>query len=192
MSCYQTNQQKQNEIYYIIKHYTQTQNDTSYKDAPPPPPPPPAIFYCNHNFILVDTSRIFYHNKHIFYSCRYNLEENKPPRIFLTPDSIIEINPNELLDFLTTIIPDSIAVNEKIFAAISSPKDTIYNRSFKIIRDYFKSMGLRRHLIRNWTEEEQYVVTAKIEKKQYDANMIDWKVGFVDPLDTVLSPPSTR
>ncbi len=43
-----------------------------------------------------------------------------------------------------------------------------------------------RYNIRNWTEEEQFVTTAKIENRKYDPNSIDWKIGF----DTMFTPPT--
>lgn len=174
-SC-STKPDEKNKVYYIIKHQ-QEQIDLG-KDAPPPPPfyKP---FYGNYNFILLDSSKIFFHKKNKYYSCGYGLDHTKPFRLYLTPGNLVEIKINELEMFLKSI-PDSIISDQHFYASVSSPKDTIRNAAYKIIAGYFKLKNIKHYNTRNLTEEEEYVLTAKLENKKYDPAFIDWKVGFGD------------
>lgn len=180
------NLEKKDEVYCVIKHIKIEKPDYSGAE-PPPPPPPPVTFYGDYNFILIDTFRVFYHTKHIYYSCMHGMDDSdpKPPKINLLPSDLIEIEINKLSEFLAGI-NDSITNERDFFASISSPTDTIKNRGFKIVRDFFKSRNLNRYIIRNCTEEEEYVVTAKINNLHYNPKTIDWKVGF----DIEFTPPT--
>jgi len=178
-----TKQNKVNEVYYVVKQPTTTTQDTGNV---PPPPPPPTTYYGNFNFILIDSSTIYFHSQHIYRFCGTGIDDTKPPRVFLTPDSLTKLNINDLPQFLATSITDSLASDRHFFASISSPTDTIRNKAFKIITDFFKSKKIMRYNIRNWTEEEQFVTTAKIENKLYNPDSVDWKVGF----DIIFNPPT--
>ncbi|MCP9769079.1 hypothetical protein EGI22_14265 [Lacihabitans sp. LS3-19] len=164
------------EVYYIVKHPTITVQDQG--DVQPAPPPPPTTFYGNFNFILLENSIFYFNTQQIYSFCGTGIDDTKPPRVFLTPDRLTKINISTLHQFLATSISDSIASDPHFFASISSPTDTIRNQAFKIITEYFKSKKIIRYNIRNWTEEEKYVTTAKIENKKYYPDSIDWKVGF--------------
>ncbi len=167
-------------VYYVIMPLKP--DNQHLLDNPPPPPLPP--FYGQLNFILLDTS-IFFHNNYKqtdFSWCGTDQDFTKPPMLGLTPDSLIEIRINELQSFLTNSIPDSL--DRSFFPCISSPTDTIKNKAFKIVTDYFKAKKIRSYNIRNWTEEEKFVVDAKINGKTYNADSIDWKIGF-----TTIPPP---
>lgn len=163
------------QVYYIIKHPDELHPDTSNI---PPPPGPPLMFYGHHNFILVDTSRIFYHDNHVFYSCGNGVDFSKPPRLFLAPDSLTEISISDLPTFLKSNIPDTSRNYQRISAIISSFSDTIKNEGFKIITEYFKSKGLKRYGIRNWTEEETFAITAKMNNSSYDPKTASFRIGF--------------
>lgn len=174
LSSCNTNQEG-NDIYFIIKKKHITDNSIV--------PPPPIPFYYWYNFILVDTSKIFFHQKKpVHFKCGVGPDENKPEFLSLTPDKILEIKKIELSSFLNTI-PDSVLMDQRFCVTISSSKDTIRNNAFKTIKDFFHSKNSRIcFLMRNWSEEEQYVVTAKIENKEYDYPETDWKIGFNYPL----------
>jgi hypothetical protein len=169
--------EKKEETAFVIRPFITKRPEISHSTQPPPPGPLPITFYGDLNFILVKTSRIFYHTKHVYHSCvgEYNYDP-KPPQINLSPNDLREIDIKNLPEFLNTI-NDSI-LNNYFFASISSSDDTVRNPGFKIIRDFFKSHNLNRYIIRKWTEEEQYVTVAKITNKQYDRNAIRWTVGF--------------
>ena len=95
---------------------------------------------------------------------------------------MLEIKKTALSSFLNAI-PDSILMDQHFCVAISSSADTIRNNAFNTIKAFFHSKNSRIcFLMRNWTEEEQHVVTAKIENKNYDPQAIDWKIGFDYPL----------
>lgn len=180
-SC--STKQDKSEIYYVVKH-EKIKPDT---DSIPPPPALPLPFYGNYNFILLDTSKIFYHTKNKHYSCGYGLDFTKPFDLFLTPENLTEMEINNLDLFLKSI-PDSIISDRYFFTSLSSPKDTIKNRAFKIITTFLKSKNIKYYNVRNWTEEEQYVTTAKLENKKYDRNAVEWKVGFGDRINFI--PPT--
>jgi len=166
-------------VYFVIKHHKIIKPDLSNLSEPPPPPPPPILFYLNHNFVLIDTFRIFYHKKHIYFSCMNGIDtyNQKPPFINLSPSDLTEIEIDRLPKFLTTI-NDSVTSDKGYLVSISSPTDTIKNRAFEIITDFLKSRGLIHYNIRNWTEEEEYVTTAKTKNIPYDPKTVDWKIGF--------------
>lgn len=165
----------EDEIYYVIKHPITIAQDTC--DVPPPKPPA-LTYYGNFNFILLDSSTIYFHSQHIQRFCGTGIDDSKPPRVFLTSESLIKLDINLLPQFLTNSITDSLASGKRFFASISSPTDTIRNRAFKIISDFFKSKNIVRYNIRNWTEEERFVTTAKIENKSYNPDSVEWIIGF--------------
>jgi hypothetical protein len=160
-------------VYAIVKH------DTIVKPKGTEPPQLPKPFYGNYNFILLDSSKIFYHKKNKRYSCGYGLDHTRPFHVSLAPKNLTEIKINELEVFLKSI-PDSITSDRHFYASVSSPKDTIKNRAYKIIADFFKSKNIKYYNTRNLTEEEQYVLISKLENKKYDPQSVNWIVGFGD------------
>ncbi len=179
-------------VYYVIKH-----EDTNVKvvnsdyysvaekrklqlrveDMPPPPPPPIIMYYGNHNFVLFDSSRIFYfYFKPFYIDCGTGLEidYSKPLKLYLTPDSLRELRRDDMQQFLEGTILDSITNRRNTSVSISSPSDTIRNRAFKIITDYLaaKKISSEYVYIRNWTFEEQAVVTAKTQHLGYDPDTL--------------------
>lgn len=174
-----TKQVKEGEVYYVVKHPTTTTQDTV--DVPPP-----TTYYGGFNFILLDSSTIYFHSQHNSRFCGTGIDDTKPPRVFLVPDSLKKISIADLPLFLATSISDSLAADRYFFASISSPTDTIRSKAFKIITDFFKSKEIMQYNIRNWTEEEQFATTAKIDNKNYNPDLIDWKIGF----DIKFNPPN--
>jgi hypothetical protein len=162
-------------IYYVVKHPERV-------DQKPEIPQPPVTYYGKFNFILFDSSKIYYHTAFVDRSCGYGTDDSRPPRVFLTPDSLTEIKSENIESFLKENIPSE-KVGERFFASISSPTDTIKNSIYKTITDYFKSVNINRYNVRNLTEEEQFSLDAKLQNKPYDPTSIDWKVGFdIEPL----------
>lgn len=135
------------------------------------------IFYGDHNFILADSKNIYYHNNSGYYRgmCGTGIDFTKPPYLCLTPDSLQEISQKDLLNFLKTITKKT---KEYLLVSISSPVDTIRNKSVFTIRDFFKNKKKTYLGIRKFTEEEQYVLQAKLTNKAYDPKEIKWKNGF--------------
>ena len=166
-------------FYYVIKHIDTTIRNNEDKFAPPSPP---IMFYGQHNFILL-ISKIFYHNNNIIRSCGVGLDLTKPPRLYLTPDKLIEIKESELSNFLKTNIPDSLVNGDNVSAIISSPTDTIKNSAYNIIKEYFVKKNIK-HGIRNLTEEENFVLNSKIKNEKYDAQNQNFKIGFDTHFET--------
>ena len=146
--------------------------------SPPPPPPPRAQYYGNFNFILLDSSVYYFYKKYTYRFCGTGVDYTKPPRLNLMPSNLTKFDEKELRDFLTLNITDSISNDFHFSLTISSPTDTIRNEAFKVITDILKSKKFPRYYIRNWTEEEKFVTIAKIENKKYNADSVDWKIGF--------------
>jgi hypothetical protein len=163
-------------IYHVIRH--EQKNSVENTASIPPPPVLEKPFYGHYNFILLDTSTIFLHERNKHYTCGYGLDDTKPFFLDLTPEDLTEIGISKLETFLQSI-PDSIISYGFFYASASSPQDTIRNRGYKIISDFFKSKNIRFNT-RNITEEEQYVLAAKLENKKYDPSALEWKVGFGD------------
>ncbi|MDB5257784.1 MAG: hypothetical protein JWM14_2479 [Chitinophagaceae bacterium] len=156
--------------YYIIKH--PIQKDSSGNKVPT------GIFYGDHNFILIDSTRIFYHTKNIFRFCGTGIDYTKPPKLSLKPEDLQEITIEELPLFLEKDVTKSMGQNIDAFVSVSSPNDTIKNRAIQIIFKYFTSGKNTRYIVRNCTEEELYVTSAKIANTKYDPTTINWKKGF--------------
>lgn len=184
VSCSQ-NKQVENSVYYIISH-PDTLKQGPANNAPPPPPIP---FYGQHNFILYDSSRVFYHNDYVFYRCGVGIDFSKPPRLLLAPDSLTEIKLSELPAFLKTTISESGDDHSWKFTNISSPTDTIRNPAFEIIAAYIKTKGIDFYGIRRWTEEEEFATKAKVQHSAYDPKTAAFKtgfdIGFLPPIDSV-------
>ena len=172
----------ENSVYYIIPHVDSLQQD------PNAPPPLPIAFYGQHNFILYDSSRVFYHNNYVFYRCGMGIDFSKPPRLLLAPDSLTEIKLSELPAFLKTTISESGEDHYRMFTNISSPTDTIRNPAFEIIAAYIKTKGIKAYGIRRWTEEEGFATRAKVEHSAYNPKTAEFKTGFdigsLPPIDS--------
>ena len=152
----------------MIKHYVKKEHS---------PPGPPITFYGLFNFILANDSQIFFFRSHPETNCII-VEPQLPPRIYLTPARVEEIEIKDLNDFLTSTIVDSISQSEQFFATISSPTDTIRNIAFKTITDFFKAKHIDAWHIRNCTEEEKYVMPSIIRHTTYSPDSIKWTIGF--------------
>ena len=161
-------QENEPEFYHVIKHYVKKEHS---------PPGPPITFYGLFNFILANDSQIFFFRSHPETNCII-VEPQLPPRIYLTPARVEEIEIKDLNDFLTSTIVDSISQSEQFFATISSPTDTIRNIAFKTITDFFKAKHIDACHIRNCTEEEKYVMTSIIRHTTYSPDSIKWTIGF--------------
>ena len=126
----------------------------------------------------MDTCKVYYFKNYIFYTCGIIGDLGKPPKLFLTPDSLTELKLDALPDFLETNIADTIVKHDFVMVSIASQTDTIRNIAFKYIVEYLKKIGLKRYNIRNLTEEERYVSIAKKEHKLYNPDSVEWRVGF--------------
>lgn len=146
------------------------------------------VFYGQNNFILYDSKTILYHE--IKPSCRgggccTEMDYSKPGKLYLTPENLIKINYSELERFLKAKFMMNKNHHHSIIS-ISSPVDTIRNPAYTALIDFQKRHKDVLVSVRKWTEEEQYVATAKMKNKKYDPTKIQWKVGFADGNDWVI------
>ena len=162
---------KRNEIYFVIKHYNYVKSDEV-------PECFHTFFYGQHNFIIVNSNKIYYHNKYVFHWCGTGIDFSKPSHLSITPDSLKEIKINNLGTFLKNNLVFNNNESNKKLVSISSSTDTIRNEGLKILVDYLKQDKEILYNIRNWTEEEKYVSLAKFNNKKYEPNKIKWKIGF--------------
>lgn len=136
------------------------------------------IFYGDHNFILADSEKIYYHDNsgYSYGMCGTGIDFTKPPFLCLTPDSLREIKQEDLSSFLKKIAKKP---NRHLLISISSPVDTIRNNAVFVIRNFFENKKKDQLVgIRKFTEEEEYVVQAKLNNKPYNPRNISWKTGF--------------
>ena len=171
--CSCSTDQNREVVYYIVKHPKIDKNNEE------PPIDILRPFYGNYNFVLPDNSRIFYHKKNKHHWCGYGLDFDKPFKIELVPQDLKQIKTDDLNSFLKSI-PDSIISERHFYVSISSPVDTIRNSAFKTITDFLKSKNIKVYNVRNLTEEEKYVMTAKLEYKKYEPAKLEWTIGFGD------------
>lgn len=159
------------DYYYIIKH--SKDNFQNKKNGLPIIIP---IYYGQYNFILLNSSTVFYFQPELLARCGTGLDHSKPPKINLTPEDLKEIK----LTDLETFLDNNIKIEKYSVISISSPVDTIRNIACEKLINFLKTKKSKFYGIRNWTEEEKYVVLAKVRNKNYDPKSIKWKVGFDD------------
>ena len=135
------------------------------------------LFYGEHTFIIIDTTKIYYHNLSKNYFCGTGIDFTKPPKLDLSPNNLKVVENNNLKSFLDTISKNKNNYSY-LFGSISSPKDTIRSKAFKILIEYFKRNGIEKYNIRKWTEEEKFVSEAKYANKKYKSVNIKWIIGF--------------
>lgn len=162
-------------FYYVIKHPEKILRELS--DGPIPPPPPKS-YYGYFNFILIDSNTIYLHNRYIYNFCGTGINDSKPPKVFLVPDSLIKMRTEDIQHFIETSINESLLNNRNFYVSISSPTDTIRHKAFNTLTDFFTSKKFHRYIVRNWTEEEMYVTTAKMNNKTYNPDSVKWYIGF--------------
>jgi hypothetical protein len=137
-------------------------------------PLPPHLFYGEHNFILYNNSKIFYHNDYFYHYCGTGIDFSKPPKLYLTVDSLTEIPREELEQFLNKM-PSQ---NSHVTTSISSNARFIKNDAFPIILQYVKANNFKILRIRNWTEEEANALLSKINATPYDPARANFNLGF--------------
>lgn len=164
MACHQRIEKEQ---YVVIKNVIK-QDSTGYEEN---------FYYGNMNFILFDSTHIYFHDKCVFYMCGTGIDFSKPPRIYLYPDSLKEIKQKDLPVFLKRQKLKG-KFHDFQSVSVSSPTDTIRNQAVFIIRNYFKNKKDVYVGIRKCTEEEYYVSQAKISGKKYKPDAVEWKIGF--------------
>ncbi len=135
------------------------------------------IFYGQHNFILIDSNKVYYHDKYVFHGCGTGIDGTKPARLDLYPDTLKEIKLSALNKYLKSLKYTPTSPGGFHFASISSQTDTIRNKAFVVLTNFFKKIKYR-YSIRKCTEEEEFVSIAKNENKAYEPYKIKWKVGF--------------
>jgi hypothetical protein len=157
-SC-STKSAKEDVIYAVVKHYDYKQKS---KNGIPLPPPPPPGFYGHFNFILIDSSKVYFHKIDFLPWC-CTCDFSEPEKLSLKPNSLIIIKNNDLQSFLKMSITYDIEIRRETIISVASPTDTIRHRGFKIITDYLKANNIRKYIVRNWTKEEKNVSIAKHE-----------------------------
>ncbi|MCE3228936.1 MAG: hypothetical protein K0S32_3487 [Bacteroidetes bacterium] len=162
-------------VVHVIKDYEAPDADSL---SGKPYPHLVFTYYGTHNFILMDSATVFYHDSCIFFSCGMGIDFTKPPRVYLAPSSFRKINLDSLPVFLKNLPTKQVRWRDYEIVRISSPTDTIKNSAFDTIMTHIKLRKVRHYTVGKWTEEEQHALTAKLENKTYNPDSIEWKTGF--------------
>jgi hypothetical protein len=170
-SCTEPVEEKKPELLYVITHGEPPGYDSM-------PSPPPMSWYGHHNFVLGDSGRIFHHSRQDPGQCFYGDGQNKPPRIHMLPGHFKEIKFESLKVFLMRNVLDTTEEGDTVFATISYRTDTITNPGYTVIKNHFRNTGIKNYLVRNWTEEEKFTLTAGLNKKTYYTDSVEFKIGF--------------
>jgi hypothetical protein len=180
-------------VYYVIKHedtsakVMEIHNDSMTEKENKISPlsniaPSYTTIYGDHNFILHGNDSVFYF---AFTppetGCLFDGEFARKPILRLTQDSLHVISIRDLQKFLDSTIIDSVkllpgtwTLRRHVVTSISSLSDTIRNPAFTIITSHLvhKNISSNNINIRNWTFEEQAVVTAKMQNLGYDPDTL--------------------
>ncbi|MCX2742202.1 hypothetical protein [Pontibacter anaerobius] len=164
--------EKQSVVYHVIKApLIDTSNST--------PPSPPLLYYGQHNFIVYPNGKTYYHNKFNNYGwCGTGIDTSNPDFVSLQPSDLMELTDDNLVQFVKSVVQDTSSYHRKIAATISSPVDSITNKHFNEIINVFSQKNFNIYSVRKTTEEEQVVLSHKIENKEYDPDQINWKGEF--------------
>lgn len=159
-------QHREDLVFYVIKHSERATVMECIDGKSHDPLPPSTWFYGHHNFIMIDTSSVFYHNRSSLKICTFKSDSSKPPFINLETNDLIEIKIHQLDSFASAVIPNS---DFKPYPSviISSPSDTIRNRGYNIIKHVLNNKGIDIFETRNSTQEEIAVIAKKNDKPSW-------------------------
>ncbi len=91
---------------------------------------PPLSYYSRFNFIIDETSNIYFHNLHK----SYNLDE--PPLVSLKEEDVVILLYEDIKGFVDSIY-ESIDTSDWKLIQIASTTDTINMRSYRILNEQF-------------------------------------------------------
>ncbi len=143
-SC-SSNRNDEDHAYYIIKDLS---IDTNKLGDKPSPPLPPQMNYGDYNFLLLDTSSIFYFQ--LLDTSNGLISEEE---IFFST-TLYKIDINRLDGFLNKSIVSSKRDNKILTIVIAYPTDTIKNRAIRIILDHLILKGIQNYNVRKITSDE--------------------------------------
>ncbi|MFD1140957.1 hypothetical protein ACFQ4C_07550 [Larkinella insperata] len=157
LSC--SNQKEKVEtVYYVIGSEKPPVVIDPVITDPNEPPPPPAPFYGSFNLILVDHSLVYVHRVDDRVSCEL---PNTPEHVDLTQTDVRKVDLENLSEFLKSAYRDLNPTNfREYFTCIKSPSDTITNAAFPVIQQFFQDRKFKAYIIRQWTPQEQQVITS--------------------------------
>ena len=158
------NEEKSNVRYYIIQPIKEI-------NAQRPPRPVIENYYGEDNFILFNDTTIYHFKTDCGRGCGQAIDKDLlPKKLGLKPELLTIIDTSELKHQLSKM-------PSRHFISVSSPSDTIINEGFWILKAEIEKKNLMR-FIRKCTEEEYYVAMAKFYKRQYNPEIVQWKIGF--------------
>jgi len=133
----------------------------------------PIKFYSKFNFIIDSSGLIYYYSlRHKDNVCGGGSFE-KPIFIDLTPEQIVQIPQNTIIDFIKCNVLDN--NKEKVNISIASEKDTIKSKEFSTMFSFLHDSPIKLHYcIRKTTSEENIVLFYKQRKWFYEPTKIYW------------------
>lgn len=163
---------EQNLPYIISQENEKFLQELKMKKIPPPPPG----FY-GYNQIIIDKNNnfYFYQKETIGWHCVTAETDTIPDFTDLEPNDIIIIPNNNVIDFIKQNVSSKDERHRML--VIGSQNDTIRNNDFKkimtFINDSLKSK-IRIFTIRKSTQEEDTVISYRVNNKYYNSNSIKW------------------
>lgn len=122
--------------------------DTTYSKPSP-------IYYTGVNFIIDQTSRIYFHNKTVPYSCSRSFIE--PPLVHLEKDDLVELGYNDLKSHIDSIYA-LFEPSKWKFVQIASTSDTVNLTSFEALKEVMRIENRFARTLRRATDEEMTVL----------------------------------
>ena len=175
--------------YYVISK----QDSINKKSDVPPPPPPPQKFkwYSDIVFIMDSRNKVYiYQTENINRFVRDNriskliFDYNYPNYLGLKPENLITYNSNDFISFIKTnndifgLINDNGNHVHK-FLYIVSESDTVKNDALPLLARILRNDKVN-YIIRRTTEEENFVLKYKRNRKPYLPEKLNWSTNFVN------------
>ena len=142
-----------------------------------PPPILPKYLYGSENFILDDSSNVYYYQrKFVIQFCGTGLEKDTIP-VFenIQPEYLIKVPISSISEFVKL----NIRKGERNLVKIASQKDTLNSEAyFKLLNALDNNLDFREdrdvYLAYRTTQEEDTVLYYKKHKEYYDSDSVKW------------------
>jgi hypothetical protein len=141
-------------------------------------------YYSSFNFILEPSGKLFYHKKDsLMNCCDTGMDLNYPDYVGLTPKDLVECSNRDFSRIVDSA--KNFTTTDKNSIQIAVYNDTVNVKRIQQLLSIMNDKSFSNFDIRKVTEEEQVVLTTKLNKKPYDFYNIRWKSRF----SNMLFPP---
>ena len=181
-SCRKENINNIKKEYYII---SKEDSINKKNGIPPPPSAPPDLKWYSNTVFIIGTDKVYiYQTEKIERRGKNEIYEySNPNYIGLKPGNLITIENENLLAFLKDN-NEIFELTEKqegrmTFFYIASVEDTIKNPAFYDLEKMVSNERKTYHMVRKTTEEENFVLDRKREKKPFYPENYKWSTNFI-------------